>query len=187
MESKLIFHFLVLATFCLLPLSLQAQLSQAADCQGITLEADITRACHSGQNGNISLRISQGLPPYQVHWGDGGKQLARNVAAGNYQVTVTDALGCSVNGNFEVNRYPIFQASAIVKNTTRPGKSNGSIEIVVNGGTPPYHYSWTTNNGYDFPEFATEKHQINKLPAGIYKIVVFDGAGCYSELETEVK
>jgi hypothetical protein len=30
-------------------------------------------------------------------------------------------------------------------------------------------------------------NQLKKLPSGKYKIVVFDAAGCYKEIETEVK
>ncbi len=187
MERKLIFHFLVLASFSLLPLPNQAQLAQQADCQGIALEAEVTPACHSGVDGKIELRISQGIPPYRVQWDDGSEKHVRSVVTGNYQVTVKDALGCTAIENFNVNKYPVFEASAVVKNTTKPGKNNGSIEIVVRGGTPPYHYSWIANNSYDFPEATTGSHQLNKLPSGIYKIVVFDHSGCYTELETEVK
>ncbi len=151
------------------------------------MKADITPACHAGQNGKIRLLINEGMPPYQIQWEDGSKQVDRSVSAGSYRVTITDALGCSASGNFTVSKYAEFRASAITENTSRPGKSNGSIALQVSGGTPPYHYSWIASNAYDFPPTSVDTKQFRKLPSGHYKIVVFDAGGCYCELETEVR
>jgi hypothetical protein len=183
---RFIFHFFILATFYLLPTSLQAQLSGDEDCQEVILSAEITPACTSGQDGEIRLTVSQGLPPYRVQWDDGSRKMVRTVSAGSYQVTITDALGCSSSGNFKVKVYAELRASTMVKNTSKPGKSNGSIEILVSGGTPPYHYSWIANNGFEFPPASPDLQQLKKLPAGFYKIVIFDAGGCYYEVETEV-
>lgn len=179
-------HFLVLITFSFLPIFLKAQLSGKVDCQEISLQADIIPACNLGVDGKVSLRISNGLPPYQVNWDDGNQRLNRKVPAGNYEVTVTDALGCTVSSQVNVQKYPEFYATAVVKNTTRSDKSNGSIQVNVTGGSPPYHYSWIANNGSSLPEASTDARQVNKLGSGTYKIVIFDASGCYTELETEV-
>lgn len=180
-------HFLVLFTFFFLPFDLKAQLSKTVDCEEIVLNADITPACEAGAYGEVILRISQGLPPYRVQWQDGSKQTERTVAEGIYQVTVTDALGCEVAGSFNVQQFPALHASAAVKNTSKAGKVNGSIQILVNGGSPPYHYSWMANNGRDLSAVDAATQHLTKLAAGIYKIVIFDAGGCYTELETEVK
>jgi hypothetical protein len=54
-------------------------------------------------------------------------------------------------------------------NNAMGGGPNGTINLTVNGGTPPYSFMW--NNG------STTQNQ-SMLPSGCYTAVVVDAAGC---------
>ncbi len=187
MESKFTLHFLFLFIFFLFNFTLSGQKGNATDCLGLSIDAEITPACIAGSNGQLNLLITQGLPPYQIRWDDGSNMVNRKVPAGNYQVKITDALGCQGTGSFSVSTYPPIQASVQVKHTGKSGKSNGSIALNVTGGKAPYIYTWVSSVPNAVSGTTPDMNQLKKLPSAKYKIVLFDAAGCYLEIETEVK
>lgn len=60
---------------------------------------------------------------------------------------------------------PPIQLKAEIQHVTEYGKNNGSIDLTVSGGSPPYAFLWSTN---DTTENLTE------IPAGIYTVNVTD-------------
>ena len=62
----------------------------------------------------------------------------------------------------------------VIENTVPPTcqNSNGSIEIGVSGGLPPYVFSWT---GPD--TFVSEEEDIDLLAGGIYEVIILDSLG----------
>ena len=59
--------------------------------------------CNDG-TGSIDLFISGGTTPYTFLWSNSAvTEDLTSLSAGNYDVVVTDANGCSVNGNYTVN------------------------------------------------------------------------------------
>jgi hypothetical protein len=67
-----------------------------------------------------------------------------------------------------------------VNSTSSVGFSDGSISIIVSGGTAPYSFIWTGPNGY----YATTQ-DIKNLTAGHYHLYMVDDNGC-SELFNNV-
>ena len=60
--------------------------------------------CIDGSTGAIDLNVSGGNPPYTYSWSNGATtQDINNLAIGNYQVTVTDSIGCTKVANFSIN------------------------------------------------------------------------------------
>ncbi len=100
--------------------------------------------------GTATVQVTGGTPTYTFSWsGPGGKtgQTARDLAAGNYTVTVTDANGCSTTGQVTI----IDALDATIVPTVI---CEGVEEIVrtayfqvdnltARGGTPGYTYSWS--------------------------------------------
>ncbi|HXH18376.1 MAG TPA: choice-of-anchor Q domain-containing protein, partial [Chitinophagales bacterium] len=58
---------------------------------------------------------------------------------------------------------------AVINNVSAPGNADGSIQLLVTGGTEPYFYLW--NNG-------SQTHTITGLSAGGYSVTVTDLKGC---------
>ncbi|TAD81659.1 MAG: DNRLRE domain-containing protein, partial [Bacteroidetes bacterium] len=132
--------------------------------------------CFGGTNGQVVLSPTGGTAPYTFAWtGPSGFTAASKDisgrAAGTYEVTITDARGCT----FVVSGIIITQSSAItlatVTNTPVScfGGSNGVIEVLPSGGTAPFGYQWS-NGG--------NTARITGLLAGSYTVTVTDAFGC---------
>lgn len=61
------------------------------------IQDSVVVVADNGQmNGSIEYFVTQGWPPFTYHWSNGETASAiTNLPAGNYQVTVTDANGCT--------------------------------------------------------------------------------------------
>lgn len=186
MESKLTLHFFCLVTFVFLKIPLFAQGESIGNCDGLSVGANIISACVTGNSGQIILEITDGQPPYSLTWEDGSTRNYRKEPEGTYEVTVRDALGCTAIEEFTIATNSPIETVVQVNHTSKKGKSNGAIALNVNGGAPPYRYTWiSSSQGVLIAALEGVDHK-NKLPSGKYQILIFDSAGCYSEVETEV-
>jgi gliding motility-associated-like protein len=132
-------------------------------------------SCFGGNSGSITANPSGGTPNYTFSWSNNplsSNALNGNLSAGNYQVTVTDAKGCTATAAYNVMEPSqlIFAQTPAIVNVLCYGASTGSIAISVSGGTPAYNYSWS--NG--LPNQPTQQN----LPAGTYSVTVSDVNGC---------
>lgn len=126
--------------------------------------------CGNPTSGSINLTVTGGTPPYSYSWSNGATtQDLTNIGGGNYLVTITDNGGCINTNTFTVLSPNAFSLSGTIENETCDGLNNGSIDVLITGGTPPFSYSW--NNG------VTSEDLTNTAP-GNYTILVTDAAGC---------
>ncbi len=95
---------------------------------------------------------------------------------GTYSVTVSDVGGCTGIATINVTLAPTPTLTNSITPSTC-GQSNGSINLIVSGGTPPYTYLWS--NG------ATSE-DINNLLAGSYTVTVTGGNGCTATATIDV-
>ncbi|MBK9524702.1 MAG: PKD domain-containing protein [Bacteroidetes bacterium] len=145
----------------------------AGPSAAIAASADVT--CFGGANGSATVTSNGGTAPFTYSWSpSGGSGLtASGLAAGNYAVTVTDALGCNASTNITINEPPQVTAaiSALIDVLCASGNT-GSATVLAGGGTPNYSYNWAPSGGSG----ATA----NNLSAGNYSVTVTDAAGCTS-------
>ncbi len=151
----------------------------------ILIDGTVTdvNGCHGNENGEISLSVSGGVGDYTYFWdtpnGYGLVPNAQNqssLTAGTYEVTVTDANGCTASESFEIVQPDEihFDGSIITDNTSSdPLNPNGAIDLMVNNGTGPFIFSWKGPNGYE-----SSDEDLNNIRGGTYILSVEDANGC---------
>ena len=131
----------------------------------------ITDASCSGIcNGEISVDVSGGQPPYTYLWSNGStNQNLNGLCEGNYVITVTDNTGCSSKKTLHVNNmYKINTVLTATENRCANG-CDATITSLVEGGKEPYTYSW--NSGQ-------KTENLDNVCNGTYLLTVTDNNGC---------
>lgn len=128
--------------------------------------------CNGASNGSISLSVGGGTSPYTFLWSNGStSQNLTGVSAGSYNVTITDAKGCTKMESAVVNQPEAIEVTVgEVVDVACFGGSTGSVALVsVTGGNGGYTFLW--NNG------ATTQ-DLTGVSAGNYSVTVTDSKGC---------
>lgn len=127
--------------------------------------------CNGFSNGGIEVDVTGGTQPYTYLWSTGqtSEDLV-GIPAGTYSFTVTDANNCSEVVSSTVVSEPTQITSSLTKiDPSCPGATNGSIDLTVNGGTPPYTFNWSNGGNTE---------DINNIGSGNYAVVITDDQGC---------
>ncbi len=132
--------------------------------------------CDDKNDGAIEVNGTGGLSTFYTYsWSNDaeGRRVA-NLAAGDYTVTITNALGCVGGGTYTIESTTPIMLSVETEPDTE--ECNGTVRAVVVGGTPPYTYNWS-----NVPGDPTEG-VVTGLCFGEYFVQVTDARGCTSEL-----
>lgn len=141
-----------------------------------TVITHIESGCPGDETGAIKLEVSGGTAPYHFRWSNTktGNEIY-NITAGYYEVTISDSLGCVESRGYFVDGPKDIYSYIISMENPGCGQSDGSMEIYVDGGTPPYTYHWSNDS---------IGKSISNVPAGVYTINVTDANDCeYSKTE----
>lgn len=134
-------------------------------------------SCKGGDDGSVNVSVNGGTAPYTYSWSNGSSDpVLTGVTAGTYGLTVTDAEGCSGEGMVTVTELPALICS-INQLTEVVLGGDGSLEVVVEGGTPPYSYRWS--NG-------STTSGIDSLDGGAYSVTITDANQCTTTCEFEI-
>ena len=121
--------------------------------------------------GAIDIDVTGGSLPYSFVWNSG--QITEDIsgiAAGTYEITVTDNNACgiilqgtvaNITGTLAIANNNIGNASCT--------SLNGYIDLSISGGVTPYSYVWDSGQ-------ITE--DLSGMPPGTYNCTVTDNAGC---------
>ena len=127
--------------------------------------------CYGASTGSVTISPTGGTPPYSYIWSNSATtQNISQLPVGTYSVTVTDANGCSETAQTTLTQPATPMSSSITPtHNICYGFNQGSADLEVTGGTPPYTYLW--NNGQT-------SQDIFNLYAGTYTVTITDNNGC---------
>jgi gliding motility-associated-like protein len=107
------------------------------------VETIVDASC-GAPNGSISLATSGGFGSYEYDWSPLTQTTnsLTGIAPGNYEVTITDAEGCTFTSTFSVGDSGPLTGS--VTPTSATIQSGSSVNLLASGGT---NYSWSPSIG----------------------------------------
>jgi gliding motility-associated-like protein len=127
-------------------------------------------ACNGGNSGSIDITVNGGVFPYSYLWSTGAvTEDVNGLSGGTYSVTITDANLCVLIDTFTINEPTALVTSVTGVNVTCAGAANGSTDLTVTGGTPPYTFLWSTFQGSE---------DLSNIGGGTYYVIVTDANGC---------
>jgi hypothetical protein len=138
-------------------------------------------SCFGSNDGSIAVSISGGTPPFSYLWNTGSTNATvTGLFAGTYEVTVTDANGCTASRTIVLDQPEPIGITSLNVTPSACQEPTGAIFIDVIGGTPPYTYNWTG------PEGTYTTQNLVNVPAGSYLGVITDANGCILAATVEV-
>jgi gliding motility-associated-like protein len=127
--------------------------------------------CYGDNNASIRIAISGGVGPYSISWSNlASGTFQDNLSAGDYLITVADALNCTTTLNVNIPEVPVFTVNPVVKNISCFGDKNGSINLNFVGGIAPIKLTWN-----DSLVAGTVR---NNLGPGTYTVTIVDSKPC---------
>ena len=142
----------------------------AADDLGLIDGYVIPIPCGMAAGGGACVTSVQcGVEPYMYDWGGPGldQSCVNDLAAGTYNVTVTDAFGITGIANFLVLESYFLELDIVTTAVSCYGGTDGMVDFNVTGGNPPYTYETEPAN-----------IDIDNLQAGSYGVTVTDNSNC---------
>lgn len=150
-------------------------------------------SCAGVNDGSIDLNLTGGTLPYTFDWtaivGAGivsAQEDQFNLTQGTYSVVVTDSNDCQYTDTINVLAPSVIVVDYLSSsfnsghNVSCFGANDGTIDIVVNGGSGTYQYVWNTQNGSGL---VLNSEDQQGLTNGEYSVNIIDANGCADSLQ----
>jgi Zn-dependent metalloprotease len=133
-------------------------------------------SCYGSTDGTAAANAAGGTPPYTYSWSNGQTgAVATGLAAGTYQVTTTDANGCTAMGSVTLTQPPPLTINAGPNKIVYYGYPDSACTDITasgaGGGVPPYVLTWSDG---------THSPTTNVCPSTttVFTITIQDLNGC---------
>ncbi|MEX2511616.1 MAG: gliding motility-associated C-terminal domain-containing protein [Cyclobacteriaceae bacterium] len=140
-------------------------------------------SCFEAMDGFIEYEVNGGLGELSFSWqGPDGfaadSQNLTGIGSGIYQLTITEASGCTLTREFELIQPEPLTAAETTSDfggfeIQCYGGNEGYIHLNVKGGSGTYAINWTGPDG-----FISSEPELNDLLAGSYEVNIQDENGC---------
>jgi SprB repeat/Secretion system C-terminal sorting domain len=145
----------------------------------IATESQKNVSCNGGNNGSIKIAVGNANNPIIYTWSNNATtQNIENLKAGAYSLTIQDGFGCK--NTFKANitePTPLLSTTKKVVFASQSSKNDGSIDVDVSGGTPPYTFQWTKGG----QPFATTE-DLQNIGIGKYALKIKDANDCQASM-----
>ena len=133
-------------------------------------------SCGGTPIGKVMVTGMTGVSPYTYLWSNGttGSTIT-GLTQGSYSVQVTDSKNCQVTHSAQVTKVDPIGFGSFTATTPSCLQQNGSITLIITGGTAPYYYSASTG---DVLISYSQQYTISNLTAGQYNFLVTDAGFC---------
>ena len=154
--------------------------------------------CNGADDGSIDLTVSGGTSPYVYSWTKTADALyssssedISDLSPGTYQVSVTDANGCSSDQTFTISEPDELLISSSVLSAIGCYDGNANIQVdVTQASVGPYVFTLVGNDYNNQPVSLSSSSLVvsdldavfNTVKAGVYTIRVTDRNNCFKEL-----
>lgn len=126
--------------------------------------------CYNGNDGYAYVGNMNGVNPITYAWSTSSTDtIITNLVAGNYNLTISDGIGCHYYEQITINQPNAFSDSTIITNVDCYGNSTGNISVSISGGTSPYSFLWNTGDN---------SQTLTGLTYGYYSLTVTDNHNC---------
>jgi len=136
---------------------------------------DVT--CFEENDGSIITETSGSTSQLDYLWvgPNGFNSTESNIdslAAGTYEVLISDSDGCSVSGTYMIDQPAAIVSDFLVGDVQCFGEANGFVSVDTDFGTSPFVYSIDSGENFQSNTFFTG------LIEGTYSIITQDANGC---------
>ena len=153
----------------------------------VVLDNQTNVLCYGNSTGAINVTASGGTGTISYAWTGPGSFTSINsdltgLAAGEYNLTVTDASSCTAALATVTITQPAAALAVVLDNQTDVlcyGNSTGAINVTASGGTGTISYAWTGPGS-----FTSINSDLTGLAAGEYNLTVTDANSCTAVLAT---
>lgn len=144
----------------------------------VPLQVSVTvqdATCPDFCNGSATATVVGGNDPYTFAWspepgGGQGTANATGLCAGDYDLTVTDSVGCDTTITITITSPLPIEPNTTITQPTCPGSCNGSIVLAPVGGFGTFTYTWTPA-----PPNGPGTNSATSLCAGTWQVVIASG------------
>lgn len=137
--------------------------------------------CPGNADGSIDFTVTSAFPPLLYAWSNGSTgQDIQGLGPGIYSVVVNDAALCDTTLSYTITSPPPIVLDTFLQMPTCGGGTDGRIELVATGGTPPYEFNWQ-NAGFSTTAF------LANISKGTYSVIVRDANDCRLNLSIDLK
>ncbi|NJN77293.1 MAG: T9SS type B sorting domain-containing protein, partial [Saprospiraceae bacterium] len=134
--------------------------------------ATVTNTTCGQDNGSIIYNINSGISPYTYAWSNtpANTNTITDLAAGDYDLVITDAENCSILETITVSA---SDGLMIRDSVIQIGCEDAAgIYLTISGGNQPYNYVWSANSNTGNSPNATN------LITGTYDVTITDVDNC---------
>jgi gliding motility-associated-like protein len=136
--------------------------------------------CYDDTTGSLTVNFIGDSSGIGYSWDSNPVQTTRtavHLGAGDYNVTILNAEGCPASAHISLGEPPplLYTLKNVKPDCTA---SNGSIDIAMSGGSPPYSYNWSPN--------VSNTSSAKNLPSGTYTATVTDKNLCYKIINIDL-